>query len=324
MAGESWEVRTGEALAALRELDDGCVACCVTSPPYWRQRDYGHPDQLGMEPNVEDFVVRLADIFDEIRRVLHPGGTCWINLGDSYIRRGGGRRTGADLGRRYRDTPNRNSPGLKDGDLAGVPWMAAFEMRRRGWFLRGEQIWAKTNPLPEGVRSRPARAHEHVFLLTKSPSPDYTYNEHAVRTELAPKTLTTVGTTRRSTGTDGSNNVRSHKYSTERRHRIDESGRPVGAALRSVWALASNPNRSRLQHFAMMPRKLVEICVEAGSNPGDLVLDPFAGAGTVGVMALRLGRRFLGIELVDDFAQIARQQIAGDAPLFNQPREETA
>ncbi|MEM6988895.1 MAG: site-specific DNA-methyltransferase [Myxococcota bacterium] len=319
---DSWEVRTGEALAEIARVPSDSVDCCVTSPPYWRMRDYGHPEQLGLEDDVADFIGRLADIFDEVRRVLTPAGTCWVNIGDGYTRAGGGRDKGCDMGRRYLGTPGRTSPGLKAGDLVGVPWMLAFELRARGWYLRGEQIWAKTNPIPDGARSRPGRSHEHVFLLTKQASPNYVYNEHAVRTELAPKTLTTVGTERRPTGTDGSNNVRAFKYSKERRHRVDEKGRPVGASLRSVWAMASNSNRARIGHFAMMPHRLARVCVLAGSDPGGLVLDPFCGAGTVGVVALRAGRRFLGLELVEDSAALAREQIQLDAPLLNRAASE--
>jgi DNA modification methylase len=195
--------------------------------------------------------------------------------------------------------------------------MLAFELRRRGWYLRGEQIWAKTNPMPEGVTSRPARSHETVFLLTKRPSDEYHYDGDAVRTPLAPKTLTTVGTTRRSSGCDPSFDVRSHRFSRERRHSVDADGRPVGARLRSVWPLPSNANRDRVEHFAMMPPKIAEISIAAGCPADGLVLDPFAGAGTTGIVARRLGRRFIGIELVEKYARIAEQRIEDDAPLLN-------
>lgn len=307
---------TGEALGTLRTLDADSVDCCVTSPPYWRMRDYGHDDQVGLEPTPEEFVERLADIFDEVRRVLKPTGTCWVNIGDAYQRRGGGRITGTDIGRRYVGTPGRSAPGCKDGDLVGTPWMLAFELRGRGWYLRGEQIWAKTNPVPEGVRSRPARAHEHVFLLTKSASNAYHYDDTAVRIPLAPKTLTTVGTERNLPSRPVAN-VRAHRQPRQRSVSRDADGNPMGARLRSVWGIASNPNRARLEHFAMMPKRIAEVCISVGCPPGGLVLDPFAGAGTTGIVALRLGRRFLGIELVDEYARVAREQIRTDAPLLN-------
>ncbi len=318
----NWSVHEGEALAVLRTMPDESVDCVVTSPPYWRMRDYGHPEQLGLEPTIEAFVETLADVFDQVRRVLSLSGTCWVNIGDCYIRDGGGRTKGCDMGRRYLGTPGRSSPGLKTGDLAGVPWAFAFELRRRGWYLRGEQIWAKTNPIPDGSSSRPGRQHEHVFLFTRSPSPKYTYNEDAVRTPLAPKTLTITDGTARTPVIDPSGIAKAARYSPVRRHRVDANGEPVGAALRSVWAMASNPNRGRLEHFSLMPNKLARICILSGSNPGDTVLDPFAGAGTTGVEALRAGRRFEGIELVH--AELAREQIRGDASLFNTALEVSA
>lgn len=318
----TWQVIEGSALAALQAMPEASVDCVVTSPPYWRMRDYGHPDQLGLEPTVEAFVDALCDVFDEVRRVLHPAGTCWVNLGDGYCRGGGGRTTGTEMGRRYLGTPGRESPGLKHGDLVGAPWAFAFEVRRRGWYLRGEQIWAKSNAQPDGSRSRPGRSHEHVFLLTKSPSPLYTYNEEAVLTPLAPKTLSIKpGTKRTSIGNDPSGNVKAAKYSREHRHRVDENGDPMGASLRSVWSIASNPNREKIQHFAMMPGLLARVCILAGSNEGDTVLDPFAGAATVGLESLRLGRSFVGIELVPEFATLARERLRDDAPLLAGSRE---
>jgi DNA modification methylase len=313
----TWEVIEGEALDVLNRMESDSIDCVVSSPPYWRMRDYGHARQLGLEPTVDEFVDRLASIYDEVLRVLKPTGTCWVNIGDSYVRKGGGRSKGTDMGRRYLGTPGRKSPGLKVGDLAGIPWEVAFELRRRGWWLRGEQIWAKTNAMPEGTYSRPGRAHEHVFLLTKSNSPHYTYNEDAVRVPLSPKTLTIKnGTVRRSTGT-----VKAHNYSRERRHRVDERGNPVGACLGSVWGIASKPNRDRLQHFAMMPDQLAEVCILAGSNPGDVVLDPFCGSGTTGIVAVRSCRRFIGIELVAESVEMSRALLRSDAVMFNADAE---
>lgn len=316
-----WQILEGDALAVLADLPSDTFDCCVTSPPYWRMRDYGHPGQIGMEESVEAFVERLADVFDSIRRVLKPTGTLWVNIGDSYQRRGGGRAKDSDMGRRYLGTPPKSDPQLKGGDLAGIPWALAFELRARGWYLRGEQIWAKSNPIPEKVTSRPHRAHEHVFLLTKSPSPGYYYDADAVQTPLTPKTMTTVGTIRRAVGADDPGakrgNVRAQKYPRARWLRLDENGDPAGARLRSVWALPGNANRDNVQHFAMMPHKLVEVCVASGCPPGGSVIDPFAGAGTVGVVSLRMGRDFTGIELVPESAELARRQISGDAPLLN-------
>lgn len=311
------QILIGDALARLRGLPDDCVDCVVTSPPYWRMRDYGHPDQLGLEETPDMFVDALATVFDEVLRVLKPTGTCWINIGDAYQNRGGGKGTGVDVGRRYLNNPGRSAPGCKPGDLIGTPWLLAFELRRRGWYLRGEQIWAKTNPMPEGATSRPERAHETVFLVTPSPSGEYHYDADAVRTPLAPKTLTTVGTVRRSVGDDPTFSVRANRLPRRRANSLDEHGRPIGARLRSVWPLPSNSNRGRVEHFAMMPPRVAEIGICAGCPPDGLVLDPFAGAGTTGIVARRLGRRFLGVELVEKYARIAERRIVEDAPLLN-------
>lgn len=313
---QTWTITEGEAVATLSTFADDSIDCCVTSPPYWRMRDYEHPDQIGLELDVRDFIERLATVFDQVKRVLRPNGTCWVNMGDSYARDGGGRTTGTDVGRRYVGTPGRSSPGMKAGDLAGVPWRLAFALQDRGWYIRGEQIWAKTNPMPEGVGSRPVRSHEHVFLFTRSPSPEYTYREHAVRRPLAPKTLKTTGTTRKPSANDPFGQVRASKYSRERRHRVDDAGEPVGARLGSVWAIASNPNRAGIQHFAMMPELMAEICMELGSEPDGVVLDPFCGSGTTGLVALRTGRSFVGIDLRADYVTIARERILADAPLL--------
>lgn len=148
-----WTIHEGKAIDVLRTMPADSVDCVVTSPPYWRMRDYGHPDQLGLE-GLDEYIDRLAGIFDEVRRVLAPRGTCWVNLGDGYARRGGGRAKGSDMGRRYLGTPGRDAEGLKPGDLAGVPWRFAFEAQRRGWWLRSEVIWHKPNPIPESCKSR--------------------------------------------------------------------------------------------------------------------------------------------------------------------------
>lgn len=315
-ATSSVRILVGDARAALADLDTDSIDCCVTSPPYWKMRDYGHPEQLGLEETPELFVEALADVFDGVMRVLKPTGTMWINIGDCYQRKGGGRNTGTDMGRRYLGTPGRQAPGCKEGDLIGVPWMLAFELRRRGWYLRQEVIWGKTNPIPEGVKSRPNRSHEQVFMLTKRPSGEYFYDRDAVRKPLAPKTLTTVGSVRTSVGSDPSFPVKAHRYSRERRHSVDEAGNPVGAALGSVWPMATNSNRERVEHFALMPPGIAENSISVGCPTDGVVLDPFLGAGTTGIVARRLGRRFVGVELVAKYAEIARRRIIDDAPLF--------
>lgn len=330
----SCEIICGEALAELRKLPDASIDCVSTSPPYWRMRDYGHADQIGMENDVGDFIDRLADTFDEIYRVLVPTGTCWVNLGDSYIRKGGGTNTGNDMGRRYRGTPGRAVPmsdrrqrtpnrvceGLKVGDLVGVPWMFAFECRRRGWYLRAENIWHKPNPTPDSCASRPGRAHEHVFLLTKACSPDYYYDYDAIRTPLRPKTKTSWGTVRRDGGNDPLGRVRASNMARSvmrnRRPALGPDGMPRGANRQSVWTIAVHTNKEQIEHYAMQAPKVAELAILAGCPPGGRVLDPFCGPGTTGLVARKFGRSFVGIELVAATADLARWRLRDDSPLF--------
>lgn len=310
----------GEALAVLCGLPAESVDAVVTSPPYWRMRDYGHPDQLGMEEHLPNYLERIGAIFDEVRRVLTPHGTCWVDIGDCYARKGGGKAKGSDMGRRYLGTPARAVEGVVQGELIGIPWMLAFELRRRGWLVRGEQCWSKANPIPEGSNcSRPHRSHETVFLFAKAPR--HYYNSDAARTPLTPKTLSTIGSHFNTQGGDPAW-VKSQRWNDAMDQRrqvhqpaLDANGEYRGAALRSVWHIASEPYDG--EHFATMPTKLAEICILVGCPEGGLVLDPFAGVGTTGLVATRCGRRFLGIEIVAQSADIAAERIRGDAPLLH-------
>lgn len=306
----------GDALESLRAMETASVDCVVTSPPYWRMRDYEHEGQVGMEENLDDYVATMGNIFAEVLRVLTPSGTCWLNIGDCYARKGGGKAQGCDMGRRYLGTPKRSVEGVAQGELIGVPWMLAFEFRRRGWLVRGEQIWSKANALPEGWNCRrPQRSHEHVFLFAKQVQ--HYYDVEIVRTPLTPKTLETIGTKRKQVDGDPKwvKSARVQKTMAERQPARDESGEYRGAALRSIWHLPSEPFDG--EHFATMPTRIAELCILSGCPEGGTVLDPFAGAGTTGVVALRCGRRFLGIELVPKSVELARERIRADAPLFN-------
>lgn len=307
-----WTIHEGEALDVLRTMPADSVDCVVTSPPYWRMRDYGHADQLGLE-GLDEYIDRLAGIFDEVRRVLAPTGTCWVNLGDAYARNGGGRNQETGIGRRYIGTPGRSSPRLKPGDLAGVPWRFALEAQSRGWWLRSEIIWHKRNPLPESCRSRPAVHHEHLFLLTKSASAAYHYDPDAVRVPLAASTRAEF--------------ERGQSAARKRRNpvKLGPDGEPMGANRGSVWTIATTPAPSHLSgHFAMFPAEIPRLCILAGCPEGGVVLDPFNGAGTTGVVALQLGRRYVGIELVPAYVEMTRARIVADAPLLNATEEARA
>lgn len=322
----------GDAIARLRELPDESAHCCVTSPPYWGLRDYGAEGQIGLEETPAEYVARLVDVFREVRRVLHKMGTAWVNLGDTYT----GGRNGGVGGSSITSNRNHNAakaawdaqggathriaPGLKPKELVGIPWRVAFALQDDGWWLRSDTVWHKPNPMPESVRDRPTRAHEYVFLLSKSRR--YYYDADAIREPLRPKTLTTYGTTRKSKGNDALGGVKTDNWATdvpERKPKIGPDGKPVGANARSVWTIAQEPFAEA--HFATMPRRLVERCILAGCPPGGTVLDPFGGAGTTGLVADRLGRDAVLIEINPEYCSMARRRIDSDTPLFPPVRE---
>ena len=268
---------------------------------------------------------RLVEVFREVRRVLADDGTLWLNLGDSYAQsavrhrnkesetsglttsRGEWSRTVAQTGRHL-------DHGLKPKDLVGIPWRVAFALQADGWWLRSDIIWSKPNPMPESVTDRPTKAHEYLFLMAKSGR--YFYDADAIREDFADERMGNPGgggQYARATG-------KSPGPMTE--GVWTKGAENGGRNRRSVWTISTKPFAGA--HFAVMPWDLVEPCVLAGSRPGELVLDPFAGSGTVGMVARRHGRSFVGIELNPTYAAMARQRIAGDMPLFNAQAPEVA
>lgn len=306
----TWQIRQGDCRDVLRTLPEQSVQTCVTSPPYFGLRDYGHDGQRGAEATPDEFVAALVEDFRQVRRVLRDDGTVWLNLGDSYVGGGGGNYgSGLNAARPVEHTTNaiRPSAGLKSKDLIGIPWLVAFALRADGWYLRSDIIWHKPNPMPESVTDRPTRAHEYLFLLSKGPR--YFYDADAIREDAGD-----WGTRERSGplyADDGSAypNANGHKGLTDMQYA--ERGRNK----RSVWTIATQPYAGA--HFATFPPKLIEPCILAGSREGDTVLDPFAGAGTTGIVALRHGRSFVGIELSPKYADLACRRIIDDAPLLN-------
>jgi DNA modification methylase len=305
-------ILVGDVRERLRDLPDGSVQCCVTSPPYWGLRDYGVDGQLGLERTPHDYVTAMVGVFREVWRVLRDDGTCWINLGDSYNAYNGGAGPSSSLSRGAQTTerPQLDSgyglkfKGLKPKDLVGIPWRVAFALQADGWYLRSDIIWYKPNPMPESVTDRPTKAHEYIFLLTKSQS--YYYDAEAIA-EIAlqptgPKQWT--GSQRKAviagnhSGTLGTN-----------------QGDPTRNA-RSVWTITTQPYPEA--HFATFPEELPTRCIKAGSRQGDTVLDPFNGSGTTGAVAVRLGRNYIGCELNPAYVELARKRIGGAAPLFAQ------
>jgi DNA modification methylase len=299
-------VLVGDALDVLRTLPNGMAQCCVTSPPYYGLRDYGVAGQIGLEDSPEGYVARVVQVFREVRRVLRDDGTLWLNLGDSYA------------------SPTRGSGGTssaKPKDILGIPWMVAFALRADGWYLRADIIWHKPNPMPESVQDRPTKAHEYVFLLTKSPS--YFYDADAIK-ELPAESSVSAYKTALSNPRDDreyqhDSQTRMGKRSPNRMWSDPQSLRRLmtGRNARDVWTIPTQPYNGA--HFAIMPPALAERCIKAGSRPGDTVLDPFGGAGTTGLVATRLGRRAILCELNPEYARLACERIRDDAPLLASP-----
>ena len=306
-------IHTGDSLEILRTLPDGSAQCCVTSPPYWGLRDYGHDEQIGLEQTPEEYVSRLVAVFAEVRRVLADDGVLWLNLGDSYASNPASGGAGRQEGGQHQRTPRgqyRRPDGLKPKDLVGIPWRVAFALQADGWYLRSDTIWHKPNPMPESVRDRPTKAHEYVFLMSKSAR--YFYDQDAIREEQAPQTKVRYEKPFKSyeNGFVDAKGFRG-SYGGHGGPTFNERGRNA----RSVWTIPTQPYPGA--HFAVMPPALADRCIRAGSRVADVVLDPFAGAGTTGMVARRLRRSFVGCELNPTFAEMARQRIDADAPLLN-------
>jgi DNA modification methylase len=310
------QIVTGDALEVLSGMQAESVQCCVTSPPYWGLRDYGVSGQLGLEATPAAYVVRLVEVLREVRRVLRKDGVLWLNMGDSYANPGHYKGNPGDVGNIGRpriadkgDVPQRSKSGngLKNKDLCGIPWRVAFALQADGWWLRQDVIWSKPNPMPESVTDRCTRAHEYLFMFTRSAR--YFYDAHAIRQP--------------DKGRDHTRNVLDGQRSLDpsnglmpphRGLRTTEGRNGLGANARSVWTIATSPFPGA--HFATFPPELPRRCILAASRVGDLVLDPFAGAGTTGLVAHQLQRAFVGIELNPAYADIARRRIRGNAPLF--------
>lgn len=309
----------GDCIERMKDLPDGSVQTCVTSPPYFGLRDYGVDGQIGIERTPDEYVAKLVEVFREVRRVLRDDGTLWLNLGDSYFSttKGTGGKNSSTLNAKRDENgtvigkstvtydPIRISPGetgLKPKDLIGIPWRVALALQADGWFLRQDIIWHKPNSTPESVRDRCTKAHEYIFLLTKSPR--YYFDHEAIKEPAVSK--------------KPAGNKR-HKYADAYAVGDSEEHRTKAGLLaltgvewktrnrRSVWTVATRPYKGA--HFAVFPPDLIEPCVLAGSRPGDTVLDPFNGSGTTGYVAIKHGRRYVGIELNPDYLELTRERI---------------
>lgn len=301
----SERILLGDALEGLRTLEPESVHACVTSPPYYNLRDYGVAGQIGAEATPEEFVEKLVEVFREVRRVLRPDGTLWVNIGDSYATRSGNQpptNTRNSCGHTEKRTP----PGYKYKDLIGVPWLLAFALRADGWYLRQDIIWNKSNCMPESVRDRCTKSHEYIFLLSKSER--YYFDAAAISEPItSPK-----GNAKTFRGGGAYTGGRSHNNSAriERESHGNTPNETGHRNKRDVWTVSTTGFRGA--HFAVFPEKLIEPCILAGCPEGGTVLDPFTGSGTTGVVAKRLGRNFVGCEINPDYAKMAADRIAAE------------
>lgn len=307
---------------ALKSLPDQSVHCCVTSPPYFGLRDYGHAGQIGLEPTPDEFVAAMVEVFREVRRVLRDDGTLWLNLGDSYAGSGKGGNPGTS--EHIKQKTNAGSltvrdrvqtwDGAKPKDLIGIPWMVAFALRADGWFLRSEIIWAKPNGMPGSQLDRPTSSHETVFLLSKKAN--YWSDFDAIKTP--PRESTLVRTAQDTQSQAGSHRANGGAKANGTMKAVggnaDKQQQAKPAMMRDVWFVP--PGGYREAHFAVMPEELARRCILAGCPAGGSVLDPFGGAGTTGLVADRHGRSAVLIELNAGYADMARARISEDARLF--------
>lgn len=344
----------GDCLTLLRKIPSNSVNCCVTSPPYFGLRDYGCDGQIGLEPTPDEFVQKLVEVFREVKRVLRDDGTLWLNLGDSYAgswgnasgqNRGNGTQRAIVKGSLQNDLSDRNGEfvppgkygfadlGIKPKDLIGIPWRVAFALQADGWYLRQDIIWHKPNPMPESVKDRCTKAHEYIFLLSKSSK--YYFDSEAIQEPLASSSVARLSQDiEKQAGSDrvpGKTNGRMKAVYTkpytgsstkdyaaggaqdasETKKRIVDkilSGEISGRNKRSVWTVTTKPFKGA--HFATFPPDLIEPCILAGCPENGVVLDPFNGAGTVGVVSFKNNRNYVGVELNPEYCRITVERWA--------------
>lgn len=283
----------GDAAGTLAALPAGSVDCIVTSPPYFGLRDYGVEGQIGAEPTPGQFVASLVDVFHEARRVLADDGTLWMNLGDSYSAGGqGGNRGGRLGGGAHADMVPKPTrvPGFAPKNLLGIPWRVAFALQDDGWILRNEVIWHKPNAMPESVTDRLSGRHEHLFMFSKAER--YWFDLDPIREPHAESTVSAATRKRIPYAAPG------QRPNTKTRGMHD-----AGANPGDVWSINTRPFPGA--HFAVFPPEIPERCIQAGCKPGGVVLDPFSGSGTTGMAAAKHGRRYVGIELNEEYLALS-------------------
>lgn len=319
------KIYNGNSLDVLKIFPDNIVDCVVTSPPYWALRDYGVEGQLGLEKTFQEYVSNLCDIFDEIKRVLKEDGTCWVNIGDTYISKGEGRHKGYNdpkykNGRIGRSSePNAMPQSLCEKNLAQIPARFSIEMQNRGWILRNEIIWHKPNAMPSSIKDRFTVDFEKIFLFVKNKRYYFEtqYEEYSTNTDMKERKNLRIG---RKEKVDGINqNITSHKKmppiggvkQLKNGNPTYSGNSPLwsdkGRNKRCVWTIPTKPFREA--HFATYPESLIETPIKAGCPVNGIVLDPFMGAGTTALVSKKLNRNYIGIELNKEYIDIANKRI---------------
>ena len=313
----------GDAIDCLRDLDAGSVDMCVTSPPYYGLRCYGADGQIGLEETPELYISRLIETFREARRVLRDDGTLWVVIGDSYAGGGKGAWSNKDSQKEVyvpdsgsaQSRMRKTWDGIKPKDLIGIPWMLAFALRADGWFLRNDIIWEKPNSMPSSVKDRCTVSHEYIFMLSKSSK--YYFDYEAIKEPCVSGDLTSprgsLGAFSLHSGRRGSGNKeRKQRPSSE----VVRKGAQAGSVpweytttrnRRSVWTVPTKPLKD--SHFATFPPNLIRPCILAGSRCGGVVLDPFFGAGTTGLVAMQEQRGYIGIDINSEYVELARERL---------------
>jgi DNA modification methylase len=294
----------GDCLTELKKLPDESINCCITSPPYWALRDYGVEGQLGLEPTFQEYITKLCDIFDEVKRVLRKDGTCWVNIGDSYNSHSTGQGgVGGKEGNRKNKQDNKANVNkdfgiLPDKCLAQIPSRFSIEMTNRGWILRNEIIWYKPNCMPSSVKDRFTVDFEKIFFFVKNKK--YVFETQYEEYHCSDKALKAP--------------IGGQKHSKDKKSNFNPtySGNIMtigkGRNKRCVWRITTKPYKEA--HFAVFPEDLVETPIKAGCPESGTVLDPFCGSGTTGVVAKKLNREFIGIELNPEYIKLAEKRIA--------------
>ena len=305
----------GDVRDKIKELENHSIDCVVTSPPYWGLRDYGVKGQLGLEPTYQEHIKNIVNRFQLLKPKLKDSATIWLNYGDCYATAKNGRDASNIVGddRTFRNKPFTTIQGqLKNKDLVMMPNRIAIALQDDGWWIRSEIIWHKPNPMPESIKDRPTSAHEKIWLITKSKK--YYYDADAVREPCQNETIRRmtlgnkgkVGKNKNSTGWKQLN----HYWGSEQ-SKIDAN---KGRNRRNVWTVTTKPFKAA--HFATFPPDLIEPCIKAGCPEGGVVLDPFSGAGTTGIVAKKFNRKAILIELNPEYNVIAKERINQQFGMF--------